>query len=127
MRAATRSCARARRPTPSASRCATPPRRRRARRAPGSRERPDHRADGGAIRFGGEDVTALPPQQRGTAMVFQSYALWPHMTVFDNVAYGLRLMRVPRPAIDTRVRAALALVEIGDVDSVARRKPGALS
>jgi ABC-type Fe3+/spermidine/putrescine transport system ATPase subunit len=83
--------------------------------------------DTGAIRFGVEDVTYVPPQRRGTAMVFQSYALWPHMTVFDNVAYGLRLQRVPREQIRTRVRAALALVEIGDVDEVARRKPGALS
>jgi ABC-type Fe3+/spermidine/putrescine transport system ATPase subunit len=52
--------------------------------------------DEGTVRFGGDDVSALPPQRRGTAMVFQSYALWPHMTVFDNVAYGLRLKRVPR-------------------------------
>src|SRR5205823_1975537 len=83
--------------------------------------------DEGTVRFGDRDVTALPPQARGTAMVFQSYALWPHMTVFDNVAYGLRLKRVPRDAIDARVHAALALVEIGDVAAVARRKPGALS
>jgi putative spermidine/putrescine transport system ATP-binding protein len=83
--------------------------------------------DGGAIRFDGADVTPLPPQRRGTAMVFQSYALWPHMTVFDNVAYGLRLRRVPAPEIDRRVREALALVEIGDVDATARRKPTALS
>jgi ABC-type sugar transport system ATPase subunit len=61
------------------------------------------------------------------AMVFRGYALWPHMTVFDNVAYGLRLQRVPREEIRTRVRAALAPVEIGEVDEVARRKPGALS
>ncbi len=46
--------------------------------------------DAGRIRFGDDDVTAVPPQARGTAMVFQNYALWPHMTVFDNVAYGLR-------------------------------------
>ncbi len=76
------------------------------------------RLDEGRVRFGDDDVTALPPQQRGTAMVFQSYALWPHMTVFDNVAYGL---------IAKRVGAALALVEIGDIDAVARRKPAALS
>src|SRR5207302_3352873 len=69
--------------------------------------------DEGRVRFGDDDVTALPPQRRGTAMVFQSYALWPHMTVFDNVAYGLRLKRVARPEIARRVRAALVLVEIG--------------
>ena len=83
--------------------------------------------DEGTIRFGGDDVTTLAPQQRGTAMVFQNYALWPHMTVFDNVAYGLRLKRTPRAQIEQRVREALALVEIGDVETVARRKPGALS
>jgi ABC-type Fe3+/spermidine/putrescine transport system ATPase subunit len=83
--------------------------------------------DGGAVHFGADDVTAVPPQARGTAMVFQSYALWPHMTVFDNVAYGLRLRRLPREAIAGRVREALALVEIGDVAAVAARKPGALS
>jgi iron(III) transport system ATP-binding protein len=83
--------------------------------------------DAGAIRFGGDDVTAAPPQSRGTAMVFQSWALWPHMTVFDNVAYGLRLRRVPAGEIRRRVLDALSLVEIGDVEGVARRKPGALS
>jgi ABC-type Fe3+/spermidine/putrescine transport system ATPase subunit len=85
------------------------------------------RVDGGRVRFDGEDVTARPPQERATAMVFQSYALWPHMTVFDNVAYGLRMRRRPREQIRERVRAALALVEIGDVEAVAARKPGALS
>ena len=85
------------------------------------------RVDAGAIRFAGEDVTARPPQARASAMVFQSYALWPHMTVFDNVAYGLRLRRVAGDEMRARVRSALALVEIGDVDSVARRKPAALS
>ena len=83
--------------------------------------------DAGTVRFDGADVTALPPQQRGTAMVFQSYALWPHMTVFDNVAYGLRLKRVPAAEVGRRVRDALALVEIGDVEATARRKPAALS
>jgi ABC-type Fe3+/spermidine/putrescine transport system ATPase subunit len=83
--------------------------------------------DAGAVRFDGAEVTALRPQERGTAMVFQSYALWPHMTVFDNVAYGLRLRRVRVEEITRRVREALALVEIGDVEATARRKPAALS
>jgi ABC-type Fe3+/spermidine/putrescine transport system ATPase subunit len=85
------------------------------------------RVDAGAIRFDGEDVTGRPPQQRATAMVFQSYALWPHMTVFDNVAYGLRLRKVARDVVERRVRETLALVEIGDVDAVARRRPPELS
>ena len=59
--------------------------------------------DAGSIRFGDEDVTLLRPQERGTAMVFQSYALWPHMTVFDNVAYGLRLKRLSAVEIRRRV------------------------
>jgi ABC-type Fe3+/spermidine/putrescine transport system ATPase subunit len=83
--------------------------------------------DAGTIRFGAEDITARPPQARATAMVFQSYALWPHMTVFDNVAYGLRLRRVPPDQVRRRVLDALALVEIGDVEAIARRKPPALS
>jgi iron(III) transport system ATP-binding protein len=85
------------------------------------------RVDAGRIRFGGEDVTGRPPQERATAMVFQSYALWPHMSVFDNIAYGLRLRRLPREQIRERVLATLALVEIGEIEAVAARKPGALS
>jgi ABC-type Fe3+/spermidine/putrescine transport system ATPase subunit len=83
--------------------------------------------DAGTIRVGHREVTHLPPQARGAAMVFQNYALWPHMTVFDNVAYGLRLRGARRPDVRRRVEAALALVEIGDVEGIARRKPGALS
>src|SRR5512132_3050002 len=65
--------------------------------------------DAGRIRFNAEDVTDLPPQRRGTAMVFQNYALWPHMTIFENVAYGLRLRRVSAAEIRRRVLDALAL------------------
>jgi putative spermidine/putrescine transport system ATP-binding protein len=83
--------------------------------------------DAGAICFAGEDVTALPPQRRGSAMVFQNYALWPHMTVFENVAYGLRLKGVDRAEVDRRVLEALRLVEIGDAAGIARRKPPQLS
>ncbi len=83
--------------------------------------------DAGRILFDRDDVTTLPPQARGTAMVFQSYALWPHMSVFDNVAYGLRRRRLPSEVIRSRVLAALDLVEIGDAAGIAQRKPGALS
>jgi len=83
--------------------------------------------DSGRIFFASDDVTARPPQARETAMVFQNYALWPHMSVFDNVAYGLRRKRVPSADIRRRVLAALDLVEIGDAAGIAERKPGALS
>src|SRR5207244_2389232 len=83
--------------------------------------------DGGRILFGRDDVTALPPQARGTAMVFQNYALWPHMSVFDNVAYGLRRKRLPWPDVLSKVMATLDLVEIGDAAGIAQRKPAALS
>jgi ABC-type Fe3+/spermidine/putrescine transport system ATPase subunit len=83
--------------------------------------------DGGRIRFGGDDVTALEPQARGTAMVFQNYALWPHMTVFENVAYGLRLRKRGAAEIRERVERVLDLVEIGKLAGVMDRKPGQLS
>ena len=83
--------------------------------------------DAGRILFARDDVTTEPPQARGTAMVFQNYALWPHMSVFDNVAYGLRRKRRPAADIRRRVLAALDLVEIGDAEGIAQRRPGALS
>jgi ABC-type Fe3+/spermidine/putrescine transport system ATPase subunit len=83
--------------------------------------------DAGRILFDGEEVTGLPPQRRGTAMVFQNYALWPHMTIFENVAYGLRLQKVPATEIRRRVLKVLALVEIGNLADVESRKPSALS
>ncbi len=83
--------------------------------------------DAGRIFFDSEEVTGLPPQRRGTAMVFQNYALWPHMTVFENVAYGLRLQKVPAADIRRRVLNVLQLVEIGNLADVESRKPSALS
>jgi ABC-type Fe3+/spermidine/putrescine transport system ATPase subunit len=83
--------------------------------------------DRGRIQFGTEDVTDLPPQRRGTAMVFQNYALWPHMTIFENVAYGLRLHKVPEAEIRRRVLQVLELVEIGGLSDVETRRPAALS
>ncbi|MFM8830947.1 MAG: ABC transporter ATP-binding protein [Spartobacteria bacterium] len=69
--------------------------------------------DEGRILFGDEDVTALPPHKRNTGMMFQSYALWPHMTVAKNVAFGLEERRIPQPEIRERVRAALESVQMG--------------
>ena len=66
--------------------------------------------DRGRIVIDGEDVGRLAPERRPTAMVFQNYALWPHMTVFKNVAFGLRLRRVPKREIRERVEQILALV-----------------
>jgi ABC-type Fe3+/spermidine/putrescine transport system ATPase subunit len=83
--------------------------------------------DAGRVFFDAEEVTQLPPQRRGTAMVFQNYALWPHMTVFENVAYGLRLQKVPAAEIRRRVLKVLELVEIGSLADVESRKPSALS
>jgi iron(III) transport system ATP-binding protein len=68
--------------------------------------------DGGRILFDNDDVAALPPHKRETGMVFQSYALWPHMTVAKNVAFGLEERRTPRPEIDRRVREALESVRM---------------
>jgi putative spermidine/putrescine transport system ATP-binding protein len=66
--------------------------------------------DSGRVVIDGADVTRVAPEKRPTAMVFQSYALWPHMTVAKNVGYGLRLRRVPRPQIAARVAEMLELV-----------------
>jgi iron(III) transport system ATP-binding protein len=68
--------------------------------------------DEGRIFFGDEDVTGLPPHERNTGMMFQSYALWPHMTVAQNVAFGLEERRVARSEIDRRVVAALESVRM---------------
>src|SRR5918999_39540 len=59
--------------------------------------------DGGRIRIGDRDATDLPPRRRGIAMVFQSYAVFPHLTVFDNIAFGLRMSHIARPEIRRRV------------------------
>ncbi|MBR3493927.1 MAG: ABC transporter ATP-binding protein [Clostridia bacterium] len=72
--------------------------------------------DEGEIYLGGEPINALTPNKRDTAMVFQSYALFPHYNVFDNVAYGLRLRKVPKPEIERRVKNILELVELSGME-----------
>jgi len=66
----------------------------------------------GRILLGTEDITALPPNKRGLGLVFQSYALFPHLTVFENVAFGLRRRKVTGAELDRRVREALARVRL---------------
>ena len=66
----------------------------------------------GRIRVDGRDITSLPPEKRGTAMMFQSYALWPHMTVAGNIGYGLRMRGVSRDAIAQRVEEMLTLLQM---------------
>jgi iron(III) transport system ATP-binding protein len=73
-----------------------------------------YQPDGGELRFGERVVSAVPPNRRNTAMVFQNYALWPHMTVFENVAYGLDVRRVTGTERRTRVMDALASVRMAE-------------
>ena len=72
--------------------------------------------DEGEIYLGGEPINALTPNKRDTAMVFQSYALFPYCNVFDNVAYGLRLRHVPKQEIQRRVTDILKLVELSGME-----------
>jgi iron(III) transport system ATP-binding protein len=83
-----------------------------------------HVPDGGEIRFEDRVVNAVPPHERGIGMVFQNYALWPHMTVFENVAYGLKLRAVPRAEIAGRVGGVLEKVKLA---GLGERSPGQLS
>ena len=79
------------------------------------------RPTSGEIRIGGSPVFSsaarvnVPAEDRGLSMVFQSYAIWPHMSVFDNVAYGLRVRKRPAAEVTARVREALDLVQLGDL------------
>ncbi|HVR14350.1 MAG TPA: ATP-binding cassette domain-containing protein, partial [Gaiellaceae bacterium] len=78
----------------------------------------------GTLQIDGTVVNDLPPSKRGIAMVFQSYALYPHMTVYDNLAFGLRNQKVPRKEIDSRVQRAAKIL---DLDALIKRKPKQLS
>src|ERR1700759_1153774 len=83
-----------------------------------------HQPDQGRILFDGKDVTRIPPHLRNTGMVFQNYALWPHLTVEKNVAFGLEERKRPRAEIDQRVIEALRAVRLEDLS---RRKIHELS
>lgn len=78
----------------------------------------------GTICFDGQDITALPPEKRQAAMVFQNYALWPHLSVFENVAFGLRAAHLPNVQIKEKVMDALKLVRM---EAYAERRVPSLS
>jgi putative spermidine/putrescine transport system ATP-binding protein len=80
--------------------------------------------DSGRVHVGGRDITDLPVHKRDMGMVFQSYALFPHRTVAQNVAFGLRMREVSKPEIERRVAAALAQVALTGLED---RRPGQLS
>ncbi len=83
-------------------------------------EKPDE----GRVYFDGNDITDLPPYKRNTGMVFQNYALWPHMTVFENIAYGLKIRGLPKHEIRRRVNEVLELVKLKGLEN---RYPNQLS
>ncbi len=78
----------------------------------------------GTVRIGDRVVNEVPPKQRDIAMVFQNYALYPHMSVYDNMAFGLKLQKLPKDEIDDRVREAAEILGLGELLA---RKPAALS
>jgi multiple sugar transport system ATP-binding protein len=80
--------------------------------------------DRGRVLISGKDVTNLPPKSRDIAMVFQNYALYPHMSVYENMAFALKLRKTPKADIDRRVKEAAALLQLEEFLS---RKPKALS
>src|SRR5437868_3536254 len=82
------------------------------------------RLSDGTISVGDRDVTDLPPRARDVAMVFQSYALYPHMTVRENLGYGLKVRKTPKKEADERVAKVARLLGLADMLD---RKPGALS
>jgi len=78
----------------------------------------------GELYIDGKLVNDVPPKDRDIAMVFQNYALYPHMTVYDNMAFGLKIRKFPKEQIDQRVREAAKMLEI---EELLDRKPKALS
>lgn len=82
------------------------------------------RPNQGKIFFGNEEVTLVPPNRRKVGLVFQNYALFPHMNVFGNVAFGLRMKKIPMKQIRKKVEEVLQLLDMEGLES---RKPGELS
>src|SRR6266496_3131052 len=80
--------------------------------------------DEGSVRIGERDVTNLPPKDRDIAMVFQNYALYPHMTVADNIGFHLKIKKVPKAERIERIKEAAALL---DLEPYLDRKPAKLS
>ena len=68
--------------------------------------------DSGHIYIGGREITSIPPERRGIGLVFQNYALWPHMTVFQNLAFGLQLKKLPKDVIRSKVERGLEIVKL---------------
>ena len=83
-----------------------------------------HKPDLGEIYFDGKPVTPIPPYERNIGMVFQNYALWPHMTVSNNITYGLKLKKLSKPEIADKVSHVLKLVNLTGLE---KRYPGQLS
>lgn len=81
-------------------------------------------ADEGRVSIGDRDVTYLPPRERNISMVFQSYAIFPHMSVYDNIAFGLKMNKVDKKEIDTRVREAAEMLHI---EQMLERYPSKMS
>ena len=79
---------------------------------------------GGTLKIDGKVMNNIEPKDRDIAMVFQNYALYPHMTVYDNMAFGLKLRKVPKDEIDKKVREAARIL---DLEKLLDRKPKALS
>ena len=73
--------------------------------------------DGGRLLMRGDDITVLPTDRRGMGVVFQNYALFPHKTVEENIGFGLRMRRVPKPQIQERVREMLDIVGLPGVEA----------
>ncbi|MGX8714599.1 MAG: ABC transporter ATP-binding protein [Lachnospiraceae bacterium] len=78
----------------------------------------------GDITIDGQSIVSLPPEKRPTAMVFQSYNLWPHMSIYENLAFGMKLRKIPKATIDEDIKKMLALVSMSGTE---KKYPGQLS